>query len=90
MKISGELFQKSVINGALNLKANVKIVNGLNVFPIPDGDTGENMYMTISGGVENMKSSVNNFFSCSSVFAFENNIVFIFKAKKRKIIFRFI
>lgn len=56
MKISGELFQKSVINGALNLKANVKIVNDLNVFPIPDGDTGENMYMTISGGVENMKS----------------------------------
>ena len=55
MKISGELFQKSVINGALNLKAHVKIVNDLNVFPIPDGDTGENMYMTISGGVEYMK-----------------------------------
>lgn len=55
MKISGELFQKSVINGALNLKAHVKIVNDLNVFPIPDGDTGENMYMTISGGVEYMR-----------------------------------
>lgn len=55
MKISGDLFQKSIINGALNLKAHVKIVNDLNVFPIPDGDTGENMYMTISGGVDYMK-----------------------------------
>lgn len=55
-KISGEVFQNAVINGALNLKSNVKIVNDLNVFPIPDGDTGENMYMTIDGGVEYMKS----------------------------------
>ena len=55
-KISGDVFQNAVINGALNLKSNVKIVNDLNVFPIPDGDTGENMYMTIDGGVEYMKS----------------------------------
>lgn len=55
-KITGEIFEQAVVNGCLNLKANIKTVNDLNVFPIPDGDTGENMYMTISGGVDYMKA----------------------------------
>lgn len=54
--IDGELFEKIVVNGALNLKANIKIVNDLNVFPIPDGDTGDNMFMTINGGVPFLKN----------------------------------
>lgn len=58
--IDGELFEKLVINGALNLKANLKIVNDLNVFPIPDGDTGDNMYMTISGGINGLKAVKEN------------------------------
>lgn len=47
-----KLFRKLVVGGALALKSNLKTVNELNVFPIPDGDTGDNMYMTIHGGVD--------------------------------------
>ncbi len=50
-ELSGELYSTLVKGGAANLRANAKIVNDLNVFPIPDGDTGENMTLTISGGV---------------------------------------
>ena len=39
-----------VKSGAANLYANRTIVNDLNVFPIPDGDTGDNMYMTVDSG----------------------------------------
>ena len=56
-RICGELFEKMVISGANNLKANLKIVNDLNVFPIPDGDTGDNMFMTVSGGISALKNS---------------------------------
>ena len=48
--ISGALFENMVKGGAENLYANKGIVNDLNVFPIPDGDTGDNMYMTIDSG----------------------------------------
>jgi len=41
-----------MVNGANNLKNNYKIVDALNVFPVPDGDTGINMLMTIEGGVK--------------------------------------
>ena len=40
-----------VRQGAANLNASREAINDLNVFPIPDGDTGDNMYMTISAGV---------------------------------------
>ena len=58
--IDGELFEKLVLCGACNLKAHIKTVNDLNVFPIPDGDTGDNMYMTISGGLGGLKSVKEN------------------------------
>ena len=48
--IDGALFEKMVKGGAENLYINKGIVNDLNVFPIPDGDTGDNMYMTIDAG----------------------------------------
>lgn len=48
--IDGQTFIKMVSGGAANLRANASIVNDLNVFPIPDGDTGENMSRTIGGG----------------------------------------
>ena len=59
-KIDGLLFEKLVIGGVMNLKANIKIVNDLNVFPIPDGDTGDNMFMTINGGVPYLKAVEEN------------------------------
>lgn len=48
--IDGALFENMVKGGAENLYVNKGIVNDLNVFPIPDGDTGDNMYMTIDAG----------------------------------------
>ena len=48
--MNGILYAKLLRGGAANLKANIKTVNDLNVFPIPDGDTGDNMFMTINSG----------------------------------------
>lgn len=50
-RINGIQFREMVCGGAQDLRANAEIVNNLNVFPIPDGDTGDNMSMTIEGGV---------------------------------------
>lgn len=49
-KLSGVLFASMIKGGAKNLSNNKEIVNELNVFPIPDGDTGDNMSMTIDSG----------------------------------------
>ena len=49
--ISGLLFAKMFKGGAAELRANADEVNKLNVFPVPDGDTGDNMSMTIDSGV---------------------------------------
>ena len=43
--LSGELFANMIRCGAQSLYEKRETVNGLNVFPIPDGDTGDNMYM---------------------------------------------
>ena len=48
--LSGELFANMIRCGAQSLYEKRETVNGLNVFPIPDGDTGDNMYMTIDSG----------------------------------------
>lgn len=49
-KVGGSLYARMVRMGASRLFANRTAVNDLNVFPIPDGDTGDNMYMTIRAG----------------------------------------
>lgn len=46
-----------VVAGAERLTSNVELINSLNVFPVPDGDTGTNMNMTFVSGAENLKSS---------------------------------
>ena len=51
LKLDGLLFKTMIINGAENLKINYKQVDALNVFPVPDGDTGTNMRMTMEGGI---------------------------------------
>ena len=53
--LDGQKFSKLISGGAANLRANAEIVNELNVFPIPDGDTGENMSLTICGGLRNLE-----------------------------------
>ncbi|MBQ0042965.1 MAG: DAK2 domain-containing protein [Lachnospiraceae bacterium] len=49
-KIDGAAYLAMVSIGARNLGRHVTEVNDLNVFPIPDGDTGDNMMMTLEGG----------------------------------------
>ncbi|MDQ0206400.1 DAK2 domain-containing protein [Alkalicoccobacillus murimartini] len=44
------------IEGAENLSRHVKIVDSLNVFPVPDGDTGTNMNLSITSGVKEVQS----------------------------------
>ena len=56
-EIDGQLYEELFLSGAANLKENAQIVNDLNVFPIPDGDTGENMFLTIKGGVDGLKNA---------------------------------
>jgi DAK2 domain fusion protein YloV len=48
--IDGQLFKKMVISGANNLYNNYPEVDALNVFPVPDGDTGMNMNLTMTSG----------------------------------------
>lgn len=50
-EIDGLAFAEMVDVAAKNLNKHVEKVNELNVFPIPDGDTGDNMMMTLQGGV---------------------------------------
>ena len=47
-QITGELFRKMIINAAAAIENNKQEINELNVFPVPDGDTGTNMSLTIS------------------------------------------
>jgi len=57
--LTAELFGRMVRNGAAELNRSRKEINDLNVFPIPDGDTGDNMYMTIAAGCQAAGSSTN-------------------------------
>lgn len=51
-KITTSLFQEMVQAGATRLNKQAEYVNSLNVFPVPDGDTGTNMGMTIENGAK--------------------------------------
>ena len=55
-KISGALLKKMVTNGAVNLKNCYQEVDALNVFPVPDGDTGTNMSMTMMAGIREIEN----------------------------------
>lgn len=57
--INGATFRKMIVAGASLLEQNKKYVDSLNVFPVPDGDTGTNMFLT-------MKSAVNEIGKCLS------------------------
>ncbi|XRG79709.1 DAK2 domain-containing protein [Rossellomorea sp. GAMAL-10_SWC] len=59
-RIDGKLFADMVIQGANNLTKNVKFVDSLNVFPVPDGDTGTNMNLSITSGSKEVKEKPNS------------------------------
>ena len=47
-RVTGELFWTMIVNAAAAIENNKQEINELNVFPVPDGDTGTNMSLTIS------------------------------------------
>ncbi len=53
--INGTDFMHMILTAAGHLHARVNDVNALNVFPVPDGDTGTNMNLTLTSGVEELK-----------------------------------
>ncbi len=55
-KINAELLAKMFLAGAHNLEAKKEWINELNVFPVPDGDTGTNMSMTILSAAKEVSS----------------------------------
>ena len=52
IKIDGVILKQMIISGANNLYNSYPEVDALNVFPVPDGDTGTNMNLTISSGAK--------------------------------------
>lgn len=57
MTLTGKLFRDAVISGANNISNNRVAVDELNVFPVPDGDTGTNMSMTIGNALPELKAA---------------------------------
>jgi len=53
--LSGVEWAAMIMTGALNLSRHVDRINALNVFPVPDGDTGTNMNMTMKAGVAELE-----------------------------------
>lgn len=56
--LDGKRFAEMVIQGANHLSANAKMVDALNVFPVPDGDTGTNMNLSMTSGAKEVKNNV--------------------------------
>lgn len=54
--IDAKMLQKMFLAGAKNIEARKEIINELNVFPVPDGDTGTNMTMTIMAAAKEVGS----------------------------------
>ena len=50
--LNGRHFQDFILGGFDNLKANKEQIDALNVFPVPDGDTGTNMFLTMQSAVK--------------------------------------
>ncbi len=57
MTLTGKMFRDAVISGANNISNNRLAVDELNVFPVPDGDTGTNMSMTIGNALAELKAA---------------------------------
>src|SRR5947208_2227320 len=55
--VDGPLFKRALLGSLTWLASNHEEVNRLNVFPVPDGDTGTNMLLTLQSAVEDVKQS---------------------------------
>ena len=58
--INGATFRKMIVAGAGLLEQNKKYVDSLNVFPVPDVDTGTNMFLTMNSAVNEVSKFINN------------------------------
>lgn len=58
--IDGQLFKTMVISGSNNLYNHYPEVDALNVFPVPDGDTGMNMNLTMTSGAKEVQNRTEN------------------------------
>ena len=56
--INTEMLQKMFLAGAANLEAKKEYINELNVFPVPDGDTGTNMTLTIMSAAKEVQALI--------------------------------
>ena len=54
--ISGKILRDAIISGANNINNQRSRVDELNVFPVPDGDTGTNMGMTVGAAVRELQA----------------------------------
>jgi len=66
--IDGMLLKEMFLSGAALLEKNRQNIDALNVFPVPDGDTGTNMSHTISAAMKEMTSHIGS--SCSDIASF--------------------
>ena len=53
--INARMLQQMFLSGAATLESNKEKINDLNVFPVPDGDTGTNMTMTINSAADEVR-----------------------------------
>ena len=60
LRMDGIALHELFSSGYRNLKKNMQIINDLNVFPVPDGDTGANMAMTFGGGMKAVNGETAN------------------------------
>ena len=56
VEINANVFKEAFISGANNISNNKEYINELNVFPVPDGDTGTNMTLTIMSAVSEINA----------------------------------
>jgi uncharacterized protein len=56
--LEGKRFAQMVIQGATQLSANAQLVDALNVFPVPDGDTGTNMNLSMTSGAKEVQNHI--------------------------------
>lgn len=54
--INGQILKQAIISGANNICSQKARINDLNIFPVPDGDTGTNMSMTIMAAVKELEN----------------------------------
>ena len=55
--INGADLRRMIISAAANIEINKQSLNDLNVFPVPDGDTGTNMSMTINAAAGDLRKT---------------------------------